>query len=261
MRQRLCAGAVALTMSLAAASVHAAEAAYHHVHLNVPAVDAAVRWYITHMACRAFPGRPHIADCAPALLVFSAGEATGPSVGTGINHIGFSFTDLDARVKVLAGAGVTITTPVREVQGLFKIAVVEDPWGTRIELVEHEGFSGFHHVHLSSVEPEQALTWYQNVFGGERTKMKGMLDAVTFGKVWLLAGRSKEPLAQSQGRVIDHLGFAFPALDPAAAEMKRQGVTFTMAPKVSPPNSLLPKAAIVTGPDGVRIEVGEPPKP
>ena len=72
-----------------APSVAAAPSTFHHVHLNVPKSDEGARWYITHMECRAFPGRPHIADCGPALLVFAAGDATGPSEGTGVNHIGF----------------------------------------------------------------------------------------------------------------------------------------------------------------------------
>lgn len=251
--------AVAVLAAWFAQPVAAAPAAYHHVHLNVPKPDEGARWYITHMECKAFPGRPTIADCGTALLVFSGATATGPSVGTGVNHIGFSFRNLDAKAKALETAGVTVTDPVRDIAGLFKIAFVRDPWGTRIELVEHAEFPGFHHVHLSSIDPDQTLSWYQRTFGGERTKMKGMLDAVLFTKVWVLAGRSKEPLAPTPGRVIDHVGFMFQDLDAAASEMTQAGVPVTRAGGVEQPNALLHKRSLVTGPDGVRIEIAEPP--
>ena len=101
----------------------------------------------------------------------------------------------------------------------------------RIELVEHSGYLGFHHVHLSSPEPAETLTWYQNVFGGDRTRLLDRLDAVLYGNVWLLASEAREPVAATEGRAIDHLGFSFPNLDTAAANMKRKGVEFTMEPR------------------------------
>jgi hypothetical protein len=86
-------------------------------------------------------------------------------------------------------------------------------------------------VHLSSLDPEKTLAWYHNIFGGERTKMKGQFDAIVCGKVWLLAGRAKEPVAATEGRAIDHLGFSFPDLDAAAAEIRQKGVSFQTEPR------------------------------
>ena len=235
----------------------AADAAYHHVHLNASTVEAGVRWYTSNLECTVHPQRPDVAMCGPAMLMFFGKEPTGPSVGTGIDHIGFSFRNLDAKVKALQASGVKVAEPVRDVPGLFRIAFIEDPWGTRIELVEHDGYSGIHHVHLASPDPDKTLSWYHTIFGGERTQLKGRINAVLYDKVWLLASPSEEALAPSPTRAIDHIGFAFDVLD--GAPMKAKGATFTMEPRPVP-SVLATKAAFVSGPDGVSIEVVEPKK-
>ena len=72
-----------------------------------------------------------------------------------------SFPDLAAKMGELEAAGVEITMPLRDIPGLFRIGFVEDPWGTRIEVVEDPEHLGFHHVHLRSADPDAAMQWYQ----------------------------------------------------------------------------------------------------
>jgi len=247
--------------SAAPRTAAAANAAYHHMHLTAPNGEEGAQWYIKNMECQAVPGRANAAQCGTVTFLFSVRTPTGPSVGSGVNHIGFSFADIETKLKSLEAAGVKITQPMRDAPGLFKLAYVEDPWGTRIELVEHPEYPGFHHVHLSSVDPQKTLAWYQNVFGGEMTKMKGRIDAVLYDKVWLLAVASKEPLTPTDGRAIDHLGFSFPNLAAAAAEIKQKGVVFQTEPRdLTPPSQTSARISFITGPDAVRIEVVEPPK-
>lgn len=259
---------------LAAPSPAGAEFAYHHVHLTVPDAVEATQWYITHMGCGPVDGRADAALCNSTKLYFWSRDAEGPSVGTGVNHIGFSFADLDAKVASLEAVGITLEEPgVRDIPNLFKIAFFTQ-WGTRIELVEHEGFEGFHHLHLSSPNPEETLAWYHETFGGERTKMKGMLDAVRFqgatppsGTVWLLVSQASEPVAPNKGRAIDHLGFAPPDLYAAGAELKQKGIVFDVEPGPLRGHSsgepfgrghlTLDKYSFVYGPDEVWIEIVE----
>jgi lactoylglutathione lyase len=261
---RLSGGAVILAISMTSATAFAQPAAYHHVHLNTPPnADDGARWYITHMDCKPYPGRTNVVNCGPAIFLFLARDLKGPSLGSGVNHIGFSFANLETKVKALEAAGVKVTLPVRDVPGLFKVAFVEDPWGTRIELVEHEGYSGFHHVHLSSPDPNKTLAWYQNVFGGVRRKVKETytLEGVLYGKVWLYALATKEPIAPTEGRAVEHIGFSYPSLDAAAPELKKKGVTFTQEVTPIQNNIVVEKFAFVSGPDGVKIELIESPKP
>jgi catechol 2,3-dioxygenase-like lactoylglutathione lyase family enzyme len=164
-------------------------------------------------------------------------------------------------MQAFQAAGVKITTPARDVPGLFKLGFIEDPWGTRIEVVEDKETLGFHHIHLLSENPDATLKWYQNVFGGQNGQLKGRVNGLRYGTVWLLIDRVPEgqTLAATQGRSVDHLGFAFPDLDAAAAEMKKKGVAFQTEPRpFTNAAGQNMKISFVVGPDDVRIEVVQP---
>ena len=152
-------------------------------------------------------------------------------------------------------AGVKIVSEVRDVQGKFKFAFVEDPWGTKIEVMEDPETLGLHHIHLKGPEPEKIFTWYESAFGGERTKFHGLLPALRYDDhLWLLVQSSQgEEMAPTRGRSIDHLGWNFPDLAAAQEELTAKGVKFTKA--VRPFKST--KIAFVEGPGGVRIELVE----
>ena len=280
MTWRMLSCVLVLGVFVVAPSPAVAQFAYHHVHLTVPDAEEATQWYITHMGCGPVEGRADAALCDSTKLYFFARESEGPSAGTGVNHIGFSFDDLDAKVASLEAAGISLDEPgVRDIPNLFRIAFLTQ-WGTRIELVEHEGFDGFHHVHLSSPNPEETLSWYQEMFGGQRTKMKGMLDAVLYSgavlssgevpskaQVWLLVSQAREDVAPNKGRAIDHLGFSATDLYSAGAELKQKGVEFDVEPGPLRGHSsgrpfgrghlTLRKYSFVTGPDDVWIEIVE----
>ncbi len=113
-------------------------------------------------------------------LMFLRSATAKPSAGSAIDHIGFSVADLDAKMKEWEAAGIKVTTPVRDVPKLFKLAFLEDPWGTRIEVVQDPELLGLHHVHLRAPNPEDTITWLLDKFGGKRQQLKGMLDAVRY---------------------------------------------------------------------------------
>ena len=266
--------AIVLGALLLAPGPAAAQAVYHHVHLIVPDRVEATQWYITHMGCGPVDGRPDAALCNSTKLYFWARESAGPSVGTGVNGIGFAFDDLDARVAALQAAGIALDeSGAGGVSNLFPSASLTQ-WGTRIELVEREGFNGFHHIHLASQDPELTLAWYHEMFGGVRTKLKGKRDAVLLrgasppsGDVWLLASQARESLVRNEGRSIDHLGFSFADLHAAAPGLKQQGIVFDVEPgRILGHHSGTPfgrghltlrNYSFVTGPDDVYIEIVE----
>ena len=250
-----------VTFASVADVARGAEAVYHHVHLAAPNPTEAVQWYIEHMGCEVMLDRTDRCQLGTVYLAFRTGLATGGSDGSAVNHIGFSFTDLAARMDEFEAAGVKIVTPMRDVPGLFKLAFVEDPWGTRIEVVEDPDSLGFHHMHLRSTNPEAELEWYHTVLGGQPATLKGRLDGLLFGRAWLLATRQTEgQVAPSEGRAIDHLAFAVPNLEQAAAEIRAEGVQFSREPWVLE-NGPFAKASTVMSPDGVRVEVVEPFRP
>ena len=257
--------AVALTVTPGLAQA----ADYHHVHITTSSPAKGVEWYSDHMGCEPLADRDDAASCDGVEIVFVPQATTGGSQGTGINHIGFSVPDLTARMAELEAIGVRGTgvrlqrfedgSMVRDIPGLFKIAFIFDPWGTRIELVEDDEYLGFHHVHLSATDPEATLAFYRDVMGGEPASLRGRLDGLLFDDVWLLISDHPEGTtpATTQGRAIDHIGFLVSNLDTEAVTMRQAGVRFQEEPTVPDNARTSAQRAFILGPDNVRIAVVE----
>ena len=262
--KRRIAPALLVASSMAVPGV-ARAADYHHVHIASPNAAEAARWYIRHLDCEPVPDRDDACRYGPVLLAFLSRPARGGSVGTGVNHIGLSYSDLTAKMAELeavgvGGLGVRLQrfddgATVRDVPGLFRIAFVFDPWGTRIELVEDPEYLGFHHIHLSSTDPEAALDWYEKMFGGERGSLKGRLDGLLYGTLWLFASRQDDPPAATEGRAIDHLGWAFPDVEAALVELAAQGAEVRGEIREG---RTVAKYGFVVSPENVRVEVVQP---
>jgi len=163
----------------------------------------------------------------------------------------------------VGGAGVRLQrfedgSTFRDVPGLFKIAFIFDPWGTRIELAEDPDYLGFHHIHLSSADPAATLAWYQDVLGGVPAILKGQFNGLLFDDVWLLVSQHEDGVpAPTAGRTLDHLGFVVTDMDEAAADMRERQVVFEEAPAVPDNSRSGTSRALLAGPDNVRVAVVE----
>ncbi len=230
-----------------------------HVHLAAPDPTAAVAWYQKYFGGKTMTEAADRLLIGDVRVIFSKREKTLPSQGSAIDHIGFSVADLDATMKALESAGVKITTPPRDVPGLFPLAFIEDPWGTRIEVVQDSAGIGVHHVHLRGTDPAAMLAWYSAQFGGRVEKLKGRIDGINMSGVWILAqAGAADP---SQGHSIDHIGFRPLDLDAAVAELKTRSVKITTEPRpLTFANGVTARIAFADAPDGVRIELVQRPE-
>ena len=226
---------------------------FDQVHLGVPDPEAAARWYRQYLG--ATPGdHTDRVMCGDTRFIFLKDEIPAPSHGVAIDHVGCSFADLDGSLKALDGSGMRVTTPTAEITGVYRSGFIEDPWGTRIEIVEDTDTVGFHHVHLQVPDPEVALGWYAERFGGERATLKGQVDGLKYGDVWLFADRGAA--TPSQGHAIDHIGWRMADLLAAAATLKTQGTQFTTEPHPGPSAAHAPVLMSFTeDPWGGRIEL------
>ena len=237
---------------------------FDHVHLNVPDPAAAAAWYEKYFGARRLPEGPDRLMFGSTRFLFMRKADAKPSSGSVIDHLGFSFPDLAAKMKEFEAAGIKIVTPMRDAPGLFKLAFVEDPWGTRIEVVQDPELLGLHHIHMRAPVPDEVLSWLQAKFGGERSKLKGRIDGIKyspagFSSVWILVQRGEaEP---SEGHAIDHIGFR--STGPLAKTidvLRAKGVTVTSEPRalamLSGPGV---NFSYIAGPAGARIEIVERP--
>lgn len=257
---------------------------FDHLHLAVPDAAQAREWYLKYIggidgetpdriAFAKWPGDHPL----PVQILFLSSTNAQPSAGSVIDSIAFSFPNLDQKVKEIEAAGATVITPLAQVPGLWQRAVVEDPWGTTIELVQDPAFdlAGIHHVTLRVPDPDETLSWYVSAFGGERVKMGGQIDAIRYrdlNVIYLVALKS-DRMAPSQGHSIDHLGWGPIDLDQVVNDLKARGATFGSDPNprgypacgfkaqeirtlnCPQPEQLPHRSVHVEAPNGVRIEL------
>ena len=227
---------------------------FDQVHLGVPDPEAAARWYVNHLG--ASPGDN--ADrvwFGNARVIFLKNATPAPSRGAAIDHFALASRDVGAELRALEGSGAHVTTPVSDQPGLGRYAFIEDPWGARIQLVEEPDAQRFHHVHLNVPEPEDTRAWYVARFGGEAGKLKGRLDGIRYGDVWIFMDQAAGP--PSRGHAIDHFGFRMPDLLARTETLKTQGgLTFTTEPQPGPPGPFSPVLmSFAEDPWGVKIEL------
>jgi len=225
-----------------------------HLHLAAPNPEQAVAWYQKH-----FDGKPTKEGMDRLMfgetrMIFQKNDKPEPSSGSVLDHIGFSVADLDQTLKAFQADGVKIVQPARDVAGLFKLAFVEDPWGTRIEVVQDADKLGLHHVHLRGPDPNAVLAFYKEKFGGESAKLKDRIDGLKYGGVWVLVQRGDA--TPSEGHAVDHIGSRTTDLAAEATELKGQGVKFTTEPRpLKLASGVMVNYAYVEGPAGAKIEL------
>jgi catechol 2,3-dioxygenase-like lactoylglutathione lyase family enzyme len=261
---------------------------FDSIHLAVPEISQARDWYLAHMggnigetADRVALGKWSGDHPLPLQLIFEVSADAKPSAGSVIDSIGFSFDDLQVKVRELQAAGVKVVTPVTDDPGSWKRAVVEDPWGTRLELVEDPDLLGLHHVTLRVRDPAASLAWYVRAFGGDRATVKGR-EAFRYrdlGLFYLFAVKD-DRTEPSQGHSIDHLAWGPIDLDKVVNDLKTLGVTFSSNPNprgypacnfvggdgeggspvirrlyCAQPDQLPHRIVFLEGPEGVRVEL------
>ena len=230
-----------------------------HIHLAAPDPPAAVKWYQKYFGGQTMAEGTDRFLLGDVRVIFSKRESALPSQGSAVDHIGFSVANLDEAMKAFQADGVKIVTPARDVPGLFPLAFIEDPWGTRIEVVQDSAKLGVHHLHLRGADPAAMLAWYSAQFGGRVAKLKDRIDGIDLSGVWLLVQRGDA--VPTQGHSIDHIGFRPLDVDAAVAELKTRNVKITTEPRpLSFPNGVTVRLAFAEAPDGVRIELVQRPE-
>jgi len=240
---------VLLTLNGAAAPVTQA-IGYHNVHLRVADPVAASEWYIKYLGATKAPP-PFSVQFGKTFVAFVRTTQQSPSEGSAIDHIGLSFADLKSKMKEFEAGGVKIVTPMADSPGIFPYGYIEDPWGVKIEVVQDTELLGFHHVHLRVADPAATLKWFSDNLGGQPAKLRGRLDGVRFGDIWLFAARSNTPTEPSATHAIQNLAIEFANVDEAFAALKSAGVKTISEPRVAQPV----RYAFVEDPNGVRVEL------
>ncbi len=114
----------------------------------------------------------------------------------------------------------------------------------------------FDHIHLISPDPEKTADFYEKTFGAKKSirDLGGGRKAVAVD----LNGTKILIRAKNEGEAdkpsLDHYGIRTDNLEKAVAELKKQGVVFTMEIRQLRPDM---KISYLRTPDGVSIELQE----
>ena len=229
---------------------------WHHVHLRVPDRAEGAEWYAKYMEGE--ERRTSARFGKTNINFFQAEGDFKGSTGSAVDHIGWSFRDLDAKMKEFEEAGINILAQPRTI-GSVKYAYIEDPWGTKIEVMQDADHLGFHHVHIYTTDPESTREWYKEIFGGRAMSYLGSIPALDYGaaKLFFRSQARLTQIAPTEGRSLDHIGFTVLDLEATAESIREKGNKFTEEPHVL--RGTL-KISYLEGPDGVRIEILQLPR-
>lgn len=110
----------------------------HHLHLSSTNPQETLRWYEANLGGRmeTFGGAlPGLHYDTIWLFVSPAQGELDPTEGRAMDHLGWSFPNLELAAETLKANGVEFTMEPRDFRGI-RISFIEGPDGVRIELVQ-----------------------------------------------------------------------------------------------------------------------------
>ena len=215
---------------------------YGHHHLNVSNVAEHKRFWADTLGATLIKfGNSDVARF-PGVLVFMTERApSGGTVGTTVNHIGFSVPDVRAMVDKVRAAGFRIATreelppDIAVEDGVASIgdqnthiAMLMAPDDVKVELIENRAQTvpiALHHLHFASDKVEEMRAWYVSTFGavpGTRGQFQ-TADLPGVDLAWIAAAETPKG---TQGSALDHIGFEVKNLEAFCKKLEAQGVKF-----------------------------------
>jgi catechol 2,3-dioxygenase-like lactoylglutathione lyase family enzyme len=243
-------------MALALAQLqppNAAGVTMGHLHIKSRDVEAQRRLWIGALGgTPAKLGPMEVAKLPGVLVLYQKGEPAAGTVGSVINHVGFTVRDLKGTLAKMREAGVTVETETPS------NAFLLGPDGLRLELLEDKALAtpvALHHIHFFDTEVDATKAWYVKTFdavGGQRSGFQ----AADLPGVNLTFGLSNEgATAGTKGRVLDHIGFEVKNLEAFTKKLEAAGVKFDVPYRKVPSIGLA--IAFFTDPWGTYIELTE----
>ena len=178
--------------------------------MNVPDTAAAANWYEKYFGGRRITEAPDRLMFGSTRFMFLKKADAKPSSGSAIDHVGFSFANLDAKMKEFEAAGMKIVTPVRDVPGLFKLRSSKTRGARASKSCRIPSGSDCTTCICVGRTRRKFSAGCKRNLAGERTKLKGRIDAIKYGApgfsdMWILV--QKGDAEPSEGHAIDHIGW------------------------------------------------------
>ena len=249
---------------------------YGHHHLNVTNLDEAKKFWVDAIGgvlIKVGPENREIIKFPNALMLLRAQKPTAGSKGSTVDHIGFSVKNLRQVVDRIKAGGFRMVTsaeapPNVKVQddiGIVEggpvsgIAYAMAPDETKVELVEMKAQAApiaSHHLHFFGMNKEMQA-WYMQTFGASTLASANPAAFISASLPGLTMNfsPSQTPVAGTQGRGIDHIGFEVKNLEAFTKKLEAQGIKLASPYRQVPALGI--SIAFITDPWGTYIELTE----
>jgi catechol 2,3-dioxygenase-like lactoylglutathione lyase family enzyme len=249
---------------------------YGHHHFNTTDMAAQKRFYVDTLGGKlATVGTNRLEVIAfPNVFLFfrPAQQPTGGTIGTTVNHIGFSVPNVRpvvARLRAAGyrmitresvAAGVEVVEDIAAASPTTNIAFVLGPDEVKVELVEIKGQEApiaLHHVHFFGERNEEMQAWYAKTFGAVAQSAapgQAFVTAALPG-VTLNFSPSPAPTLGTEGRALDHIGFEVRDLETFTRKLEADGIPLTVSYRRVPALDIA--IAFIKDPWGTNIELTE----
>jgi predicted enzyme related to lactoylglutathione lyase len=252
---------------------------YGHHHLNTTNMAAQKKFYVDTLGgtvkhIGAGTEREQDIIVFPNVLMFfrPMQAPTGGSIGTTVNHIGFSVNDIKPLVAKIKANGfkmittdsvaatVKVTDDVAAASPTTNIAFALGPEDVKVEFVEvktQQAPIQLHHIHFFGQMNTDMQAWYAKTFGA---KVLAANPGSAFVQdqlpgVFLNFTPSPTPTVGTTGRALDHIGFEVKNLEAFTKQLEAQGI------KLDRPYTKVPELGIaiafIKDPWGTNIEMTE----
>jgi predicted enzyme related to lactoylglutathione lyase len=248
---------------------------YGHHHLNVTDMDAAKKFWVDAIGgvlIKVGPENREIIKFPNALMLLRAQKPTAGSKGSTVDHIGFSVRNLRQVVdRVKAGGfrmvtaseappNITVKDDIGIVEGgpVSGIAYAMAPDDTKVEFVEMKAQAApiaSHHLHFFGTNKEMQA-WYMKTFGASTlASANPAFISASLPGLTMNFSPSQTPVAGTQGRAIDHIGFEVKNLETFTKNLEAQGIKLASPYRQVPALNI--SIAFITDPWGTYIELTE----
>jgi len=218
---------------------------YGHHHLNTTNMEAQKKFFIDTLGGKLVKigqNNQEIIEFPNVLIFFRPMQApTGGSIGTTVNHIGFSVPNLKLLVTRIKANGfkmittdsvaatVKVTDDIAAASPTTNIAFALGPDDVKVEFVEAKDQKApiqLHHIHFFGQQNTEMQAWYAKTFGA---KMQAANPGSAFvvdqlPGVSLNFSPSPTPTVGTTGRSIDHIGFEVKNLEAFTKKLEADGI-------------------------------------
>jgi predicted enzyme related to lactoylglutathione lyase len=249
---------------------------YGHHHVNATNIEEHKKFWVDALggvAIKVGTNNLEIVKFPNALLFMRAQKPTAGTKGSTLDHIGFSVPSLPPVIDRIKAGGfrmvtaseappnVTVKGDVGVVEGgggVSGIAYALGPDDVKVELVEMKAQTVpivSHHLHFFGAQAEMHA-WYMKTFGASTvTSANPAFLTARLPGLGMNFTSSKTPVAGTQGRALDHIGFEVKNLEAFTKKLESEGVKLAVAYRQVPALGI--SIAFISDPWGTYIELTE----